>query len=249
VLFSFIATLVLSLVFMWPPAWNSLSHPAHLMSIGLWLLPQSMSVALPMGVVFGVLCGLRGRVATQRVQRAIVCLAILCSLAMIVNVGWILPASNQTFRELSAGRVIARGMNELTLGELASGPTRGRFLPGTITRRAFELHFRLALAFAPLVLGLFSLGVATARRKASGASLIGAIALASCFAYYTLLYFSRFDVSEHVPAIVAAWSPNLVFLASALFLGKIRTHGPSAADPNHLDDGRRSEDRPVIPQA
>ena len=72
-------------------------------------------------------------------------------------------------------------------------------------RRAFDFHLRLALAFAPLTLGLFALGVADARRRA-------------CFANYTLMNFSRFEmhlgpfeVGEHVPAIVAAWGPNLTW--------------------------------------
>lgn len=262
VLFSFIATLAWSLVFMVPPVWNSLSHPALRTRIVLWLVPSVMSVALPMGVVFGVLWGLRGRVATRRVRWAIVCLTIVGSLAMFVNLGWILPDSNQAFREMSGGGPVWRGMNELTLGELASGRlTRGRppFLGTmTMTRLAFEFQFRLALALAPLTLGLFSLGVAAARRRASGIPLIGAMALASCFAYYTLLYFSRIPAiravqaadpaSEHIPAIAAAWGPNVVVLAAALLLWKFRTRNPSGADPNHLDDVRRSADRPVVPQ-
>jgi lipopolysaccharide export LptBFGC system permease protein LptF len=264
VLFSFIATLAWSLVFMLPPVWGAVSHPAQLVRIVLWLVPSVMSVALPMGVVFGVLCGLRGRVATRRVRWAIVCLTIVCSLAMFVNLGWILPDANQAFREMSWRQTLAaaqgasrgpvwRGMNELTIGELASGQlTRGRppFLGTmTMTRLAFEFHFRLALAFAPLTLGLFSLGVAAARRRASGVPFIGAIALASCFAYYSLMYFARLDVSGHVPAIVAAWAPNLVFLASALLLWTLRRRGPSAADPSRRDDARQSEGRPVVPQA
>ena len=73
------------------------------------------------GVVFGVLCGLRGRIATARDRQAIVGLTIASSLAMIVFVGWILPVSDQVFRELTFGGPVARGTNELTIAELASG--------------------------------------------------------------------------------------------------------------------------------
>lgn len=256
VLFSFIATLAWSLVFMLPPVWDSLSQPALRGRIVLWLVPSSMSVALPMGVVFGILAGVRGRPITPRVRRAITLLTIGCSIVMVGHVGWILPAANQAFRELMFGGPLTRGTNELRLGELWQLAQDRVVIPLTVNRRAFEFHFRLALAFAPLALGLFALGVAAARRRASGVLGIGVIAFVSCFAYYTLTYFARFEmyfapfeVSEHVPAIIAAWSPNLVFLALALLLWKTQTHEPSAADPSRLDDDPRSADRPVVPQA
>jgi hypothetical protein len=256
--FSGLATTALTLLFMGPPAWNSLSHPGHRLAIFLWLVPQALAVALPMGVVFGVLCGLRGRIATARERQAIVGLTIASSLAMIVFVGWILPVSNQVFREVTFGGPVARGTNELTIAELASGRlTEGRslLLWGTLTRRVFEFHFRLALAFAPLVLGVFALGIAGVRRRVSNVVGVGALALVSCFAYYTLLYYARstyyarLDTRDHALAIVAAWSPNLAFLASALPLWMIRRRGPSAAGPSRLDDGPRSGDRPVVPLA
>jgi hypothetical protein len=255
--FSVLATTALTLVFIWAPVWNSLPHPGHRLAIFLALVPQALSVALPMGVVFGVLGGLRGRIATPRDRQAIVGLAVASTLAMIVFVGWILPASNQVFREATFGGPLARGINELTIAELASGQlTRGRILVwGTLSRRVFEFHYRLALAFAPLVLGLFALGVAGARRRVSNVAGVGALALVSCFAYYTLLYYARtayyarVDARNPYPAIVAAWEPNLAFLASALLLWMIRTRAPSAASPSRLDGGPRSEDRPVVPQA
>jgi len=255
-LFSTIATIVWTLVFIGPglrTAWS-------VNKLGTWLVwylvPQALQVALPMGVVFGILAGARGRPVTPRVRRSVTLLTIGCSIAMIVHAGWILPAANQAFRELMAGRVIARGTNELRFGELWQLAQDRVVIPLIANRRAFDFHFRLALAFAPLALGLFALGVAAARRRASGVLGIGAIAFVSCFAYYTLTYFARFEmylgpfeVSEHVPAIVAAWGPNLAFLAAALLLWKLRRREPSAADPNHRDDGRRSEGRPVVPQA
>jgi hypothetical protein len=242
--FSGIATTVLTLVFMWPPVWTSFSHPGHRVAIFLALVPQAMSVALPMGIVFGVLCGLRGRVATTRVHRTIVGLTIVSSLVMIGIVGWVLPASNQVFREIAAGRAVARGMNELTLAELSSEQALGRrWVLGGTARRAFEFHFRLALGCAPLALGLFALGVATARRRASRIPTIGVIALASCFGYYWLLYVARQDVSVRAPAIVAAWVPNVVFLACGLLLWTTRRRGPSAADPSRRDGVLQSADR------
>jgi len=39
---------------------------------------------------------------------------------MFIVLGWIMPEANQAFRELVAHRRALRGMNELTLGQLAT---------------------------------------------------------------------------------------------------------------------------------
>jgi hypothetical protein len=219
--FSGLATTALTLIFMWPAVWNSLSHPGHRLALFLALVPQALSVALPMGIVFGVFCGLRGRVVTARVRMTIVGLTIVSSLAMIVFVGWILPVSNQVFREVMFGGPVAPGTNELTIVELWHAAQDRIVIPVITGRYAFEFHFRLALGFAPLALGLFSLGMATAKRSASGILTVNAFALVSCLAYYTLLhyarltYYARLDIRDHSLAIVAAWGPDLAFLAMA----------------------------------
>ncbi len=252
--FSGIATTVIVGIMMWPPL-HSMRYPASGKTalLVVYLLPQALSLALPMGLVFGVMCGLRGRVPTRRSRRAITLLILASCLAALVIDGWIVPVSNQAFRALSFGARLARGVNELTLDQLWQS-ARDRFVIPTIkNRRVFEFNFRLAQAFAPLALGLFALGVASARRRASSIIAIGLIALASCFCfysplYYAQLYWARIDIAFG-PAIFAAWGPNLVFLASAALFWKARRREPSAADPSRHDDDRRSEDRQVVPQA
>lgn len=271
--FSGIATLAILALLIWPPvssigdSWPRMNAARHAWLV-CTLVPQALVIALPLGLMVGILAGLRGRVATGRVRRLLIALGVACGLAMFVLVGWLMPAANQTFREItfheiSNGRMVWRGINELTITEIASGHVADRRLASwgllTATRRAFEVNFRLALASAPLALGLFSLGVAAARRRAAGRLSTGAIAVVSCFAFYVLMYYSRFPairvlqatdpVWQHIPEIGAVWGPNLAFLMAGLFLWRFRKHEPSAADPNHLDDGRRSADRPAIPLA
>jgi hypothetical protein len=149
----------------------------------------------------------------------------------------------------------------LTLSQLWQS-SRDRFvIPVIKSRRTFEFSLRLAEAFEPLALGLFALGIATARRRASSAPAIGLIALVSSFSFYSLsywarsywmywdrLHWTRTDIG-FASAISAAWGPNLVFLAAALLLWKTRRREPSAADPSHLDGDPRSADRPVVPLA
>jgi lipopolysaccharide export LptBFGC system permease protein LptF len=181
----------------------------------VYLLPQAIPVGVPMGLVVGVLCGMRGRVVTTRVRRTIAALAVACSIAMLVDVAWVMPAGNQAFRELMFGGRLLRGTNELTLGELAS-------------RDTFQFHFRLALAFAPLVLGLFALGVSRASRGAYGSIAAGLMALAICFAYYVLLWGSRSPGPKGWQPAAAGWAPDLVFGLAAVVL--LRRRGMEGRD-------------------
>jgi hypothetical protein len=256
--FSGIATAVIVGIMVWPPL-RSMRYPASGKTalFIVYLLPQALSIALPMGLVFGVMSGLRRTTPTRRVRRAITLLILASGLAALVIDGWVLPHANQAFRELSYGGRLGRGVNELTLDQLWQS-ARDRFvIPVIKSRRTFEFNFRLAMAFAPLALGLFALGVATARRRASSVPMIGLIALVSCCSYYALLYWAHLywvdwdrvnwaRTNIALAAVVfAAWGPNLLFLALAALLWTFRTPGPSAAGPSHPDDGRRSEDRPV----
>ena len=73
---------------------------------------------------------------------------------------------------------LARGTNELTLGDLRELMRDPFVMPLIASRRAFEFHARLALAFAPLALGLLALGVSADRRRAAGVLTVGVLGLA-----------------------------------------------------------------------
>lgn len=235
VVFSLVAVTALTAVLVWP-AFSTFHSPDNgtTVLLVLYLVPSALAIALPLGLVFGILLGLRDRASTTRVNWTIAALGIGCSAAAFIIVAWLIPAGNQAFRELAAGRRILRGLNELTLGELASAnPTRVMRMisEGVTTRRlAWEFHFRVALAFAPLVLGLFSLGVASVKGKAYGRFAVGLAALTISVSYYVLLYVARAEfVAGWLPPIVAGWAPNLVFLALALLLpaGRRQSNLPS----------------------
>jgi hypothetical protein len=63
----------------------------------IYLVPQALLVAIPLGLMFGILSGLRGRVATKRVRRSVAALAIVCSIAPLCLATWTMPAANQRF--------------------------------------------------------------------------------------------------------------------------------------------------------
>lgn len=212
--FAAIAVIVLTALLVVPPLsqFSARVDAKTLIEIIWYLLPQALSVALPMGIVFGILLGLRGRIATPRVRGIVAALAIVCAVASLVNVGWILPAGNQKFRELAFQMVsgesrvyLSRGMNELTLVELASLST-------------FEFNFRLAFALSPLVLGFLSLTAAALASERRRVITAGIWALAICFAFYVLLYFARQNSAYKLGPAMMAWGPDLAFAATALLL-------------------------------
>jgi lipopolysaccharide export LptBFGC system permease protein LptF len=247
--FAGIATALMTALFVWVPLRRVLAtlHLSNdsLVRLTVYLVPQGLAVALPMGMAFGMLCG---GIRTRRSKRISVLLMFGASLTTLLLAGWLLPEANQAFRETMFALVngfngrLARGVNELTLGDL-------------LTKDAYQFHFRLALAATPIVLGVFSLGLATALRRMP-AWIAGLIAMTIGFAYYAMLYEGReMSVGSEglahgygLSGVLAAWFPNLVFAAAALLL-RLRTHGPSAADPGRLDDDPRSEDRPAAPPA
>lgn len=226
VLFSLAAVVALTAVLIWP-SFSHFRRPDSGTTVRfiLYLVPQAMAIALPLGLVFGILLGLRNRVSTTRVTWTITALAIGCSAAAFINVTWLMPEANQAFRELAAGRRVMRGLHELTLSQLTRRDPEwligGDFTP---TRLSFEFHFRLALAFASFALGLFSLGVATTRSRTRHGLLTTALtALAISAAYYLFLYGARRAefVVDWLSPIVAGWLPDIALLMLAL-LSRVR---------------------------
>jgi hypothetical protein len=232
--FSSIATLVLTVVLLGAPISNTVWHPGHRLSIVLWLIPQGLSVALPFGLVFGIVLGLRDRAVSSRVRSSIASLAVACSVAAFVILAWVLPAANQAFRELIFGGPLARGLNELTLSELASryraSTALGLHEEAILLGAVYQLRF--ALALAPMVLSLFAVGIARAQRKTRGRFVMGLAALTISFAYYTLLYVVRPTalMGEQLPP-AAVWLPDIVFLAMALPLLRLRPPAANLTPP------------------
>jgi hypothetical protein len=199
---AFSATFIaaLTLLFAWLPLSSSVIERDHLgyytkfsghdlAWLVLYMAPQAMAVGVPLGFPCGVLFGLRRRTPTARARRSIFLIALASSALMLIVVGWIMPESNQAFRDLLAGHRIPRGDNELTLGSLWA--------------RAdwFQYHQRLALSCATVVLTWFACRVMTARR-----SIMLGLAGVVIYACTALM----FRASHAAPPALAAWLPNLI---------------------------------------
>src|SRR5262245_5546472 len=76
--------------------------------LALYLVPSAFPVSLAVGVTFAVVCGLgRERLTRHRVA-ATMCAAVVCAMAMFANLAWVVPDSNQAYRELVFGGPVAR---------------------------------------------------------------------------------------------------------------------------------------------
>jgi len=164
----------------------------------LYLIPQAIAVASPFALAIGTLCGLRGRNVSRQTQRSLVVTAALLSVVMFIMLGWIVPDANQAFRVLIAHRMVPRGMNELTLGQLAAG------------HHWFQFHSRCALSVATLVLALFA---CTTSRRMHGSWKSIAAGIVAVSAYVWLMLTLHGSGARPLDA----WTPN-AFVAALTIL-------------------------------
>jgi preprotein translocase subunit Sec61beta len=218
----------------------------------LYLVPSAIPIALPSGLLVGIVYGLRGRPVTTRARRAISLVAICCASGAFAWVDRVVPEANQMFRHVASGIPydrLARGANELTFGQLAKkideavGPSLepSRELSVTLPAPAgilrFFYHARLAISITPLIVALFALRLAVAGRRRLSL-VIGILAITAYFAYYFAYDFTWLIEANHwgpVAVTGIAWIPNLVFLLGTVLLktrsqAQPQTPGSAEAD-------------------
>jgi len=166
-------------------------------------------LSVPAGLAIGAAVGLSQRERSRRLLAAIGLVALLSSLASLVNIAWVTPIANQSYRAEVIGDVLVRkGQNELTLTELrnAAGGT-------------FLYHLRLAIGAAPLTLAIFGVVVATRRWRRAAA--IG-IACAGVVGYVLALNVGRsFNYHEVMPPRVAAWFPHILLAWATILIARL----------------------------
>lgn len=113
--------------------------------------------------------------------------------------------------------------NEMPLGELLEYEKRAGASGGDVTKLLVEKHRRFSFPFANFLVILLGAPLTGAIRR--GGHAVGfALALLVGFLYYVLLEIGgTFGMSGRLPPVIAAWLPNLVFLAVGIFaLGRTR---------------------------
>jgi hypothetical protein len=222
---SIVAIALTTVVLEMPPLLNfpfAISNPKTI----LYLLPQALVLALPMGFTVGLFYSMRGRIVSRRSRVAVLAGATILSLASLPMLAWIVPLANQEFRQVvfghvsgNDGAVVMKGVNELTLSELSerigayhrTGVVRrdGQVLDSDPRELAYSYHQRWALSCASVILAVFALSMT--QRMVTG-WVVGLGALGTLLSYYVLLWSGRAGVLQHsLPAFVGAWLPNALF--------------------------------------
>jgi lipopolysaccharide export system permease LptF/LptG-like protein len=202
-----------------------LRHGARIPSgVALYLVPQALALGLPAGVFLGVAMSGGGRTRSRRVHRSLAVVLVAASLFELTIVGWVTPAANDAFRHALARRVIAKGVNELTLPELRNRASAdradGRARDAAMAGIAYQE--RLALAASPVVLGVFGLALGLSLFRRWPRMLIALAALTAYLFTASLMRTAALSSRADWP-IWAVWAPNVWVAVVALgFLAAAR---------------------------
>ena len=216
------ATLLLEVRVLLTASSYTRSSPATLL---VYVMPQALMLAVPVGFALGVFIGLGGRIVSRRSTGAVLVLAIVCSVVSFGTIASLVPAANRAFRESLAGDGTSRpGTNELTLSELRQqrDSVMRAGLPSDARKLGVYYHTRWALSCAPLALTLVALSVVTRRHVRR--SILG-VAFCGALVSYYLLFRAGTEAGLHgaLPAFAAAWLPNVVFAVVSAAVTKIHS--------------------------
>jgi hypothetical protein len=228
--FSAAAAVVATLALAVPPFTNphvGVFHPRMF----VYVVPQAIVLAVPIGFTLGVFLGLRGRTLSARSTGTVLACAVFCSFACLATLAWIVPPANQEFRQAVFGQTqggmpVMKSFNELTLGELSErlrSSRRTGLIDWDPLVLAYTYHLRWAISCATLVLALFSLAMT---RLMVARWAVALAALGTPPSYYALLWAGRaWTLRETLPAFVGAWLPNMVFVLVWLALSAVTARG------------------------
>ena len=79
-------------------------------------------------------------------------------------------------------------------------------------------HLKLAVPWACVIMAVLGAGFGASKRGRSGGGVGFGISVVFVFAYYVVMSLCRaLGESGNIPAVIAGWGPNIVFIAIALF--------------------------------
>jgi hypothetical protein len=228
--FAAAALVAVSMLLIMPVLFTSPSQ----MDLVVFQIPQSLPIAVPVAFTVGIACGLAGRVVSSRLTSAILALALLGTCASLMSTAWLIPAAGQAWRVAVARQIsvttgaqasLPKGAIELTLSEvseqIALYARDGRAKQAR--RLAHAYHLRWSMPWATFALALFAL--CAMPRRGVGRSMLGLAAIATCVAYYGLLFVGEgLGQQGTLPAFAAAWLPNVVFIAGSAALLILAAH-------------------------
>jgi lipopolysaccharide export LptBFGC system permease protein LptF len=191
-----------------------------------YLVPSMLTAALPLGLLIGSAWTLHGAGRTRKLAAGCVVAAALCSIAMYVNVSWLTPESNQTFRERAFEQnfgprdtPLERGLYELTMPDLRSRIERELSMGHPERAHVAEVVFYLRFVVAVAILPMVGVILALAFRREWTRGWLTAAAVVTFSAYYAMVSGSR-AISEtlSIAPIVTAWAGPVLLTGTALLL-------------------------------
>jgi lipopolysaccharide export LptBFGC system permease protein LptF len=194
-----------------------------------YLIPAALATSVPIGLFAGTALGLRGRHLSRRLVCAVLLVASVTSAGAFLNVAWVVPASNQWYREEFLRGSIPKGEFELTLMELrraaeelrrwdAAHPQVGN--RDRARRLSLAYHRRYAIATAPLTLALFAMVLAARRRLGRTAAAVVVCGATACIILLWMLG-SFLTVVEVVPPPIGAWLSQIVVVMASVALAVV----------------------------
>lgn len=107
---------------------------------------------------------------------------------------------------------------EMELGDFRDYIERQRLAGSDINRLLVDYHGKIAFPFASLIVMFFGVPFASVKRR-SGLSVQFGVSILICFAYLVSQKLSQvFGYNGAMPALLAAWLPNLAFLFAGIWV-------------------------------
>ncbi len=213
-----------------PPLLASSVRHALSVRFVLLLAPQALALTVPAALLLAVPLALRHQVLSSRLARRTIGLSIVCMGLTFALVAWAVPWGNQAFRVgVSGDPALRPGPLETGLVALRERIETLNLTPGgRVAARKIEYVYqmRLALACAPLALGVLALGIAASPPGRRRPWLTGFAAMV----FYVFILFPLEAVtsallmrSSSLPPVLFAWTPNAIAtLFAALLIRRSR---------------------------
>ena len=196
--------------------------PHELGKLFLYVVPQAIPLAIAFGLPLGILMGLRGRSTDSRIRWSVVAVCIVSTLVAFGICGWVLPETNQAFREtvVRSRRPLARGANELTFPELNAQLEALQRVGRTDAARhlVYSYHARLAASAAPFIWGLFALALASVTRRTFLSAAIFVVAGITYIACAVAIINGGVETFRGLPIAYTIWLPNVCFALMTIAL-------------------------------
>jgi hypothetical protein len=183
------------------------------------LVPQAVPLAVPIGAAVGLAFGMPGPLRRAACLRLVLA-AVVCSAAMLAMMNWVMPMTNQSFRQnvftaMGNEGLVMRGFNEMTLRELARESRAAGLQNANRAREAgWYHHTRWSLSLATLAIAALTL---SARRRAGSAA--KTLFALTPFVYGLVMFAGeRLVMGGIAPPYIGAWLPTVVFGAATVIV-------------------------------